>query len=60
MHKIINVSDIYFVYGISVMESIVNQSILKGRPYGGVAILIKSDLNKLVKFSKCSERFVCL
>ena len=60
MSKITNFSANYVSYGISAMESAVGQSILRGRPYGGTSILVKSNLSKNIYFSKCNERFVCI
>ena len=40
MHKLNNFHKKYINYGISAMEAAVEHSILKGRPYGGVCILV--------------------
>jgi exonuclease III len=47
----------YSFYGISAMEKAVSISVLKGRPYGGVGILIKNTFCKNVDFHKAGERF---
>ena len=39
------------------MDKALSTSILRGRPWGGVGLLIKQELSKLVKFQKCEERF---
>ena len=44
----------YTVFGISAMESQVSKSIIKGRPYGGVATYIRNGLQS--KCIECSER----
>jgi len=50
----------YIGYGISAMEHIVGLNVLKGRPFGGVCILLKSNLANNVKFKYCSERYVII
>ena len=42
------------------MEESLSRSVLKGRPYGGVGILINSGLTKLISHHICKERFVVL
>jgi len=39
------------------MEEAVSHSILRGRPYGGVATLVRNDFLPQIKIIKCSERF---
>ena len=58
MFKILNFSNDYVTYGVSAMDSAVGRSLLKGRPFGGVCTLIKSELSKRVTFSKCCDRVV--
>ena len=58
IHKIDKLSDRYMFYGVSAMEHRISSSILIGRPYGGVGVLIKNNLAKLVRFSESCERFV--
>src|ERR1700690_657294 len=60
LFKINNFSPVYSSFGISAMGSAVSKGILRGRPYGGVHILVKSDLCKFVRHVYCSERFVVL
>ena len=60
INKINSFSNNYTAFGISAMESALGQSVLRGRPWGGVSILVKSDLVKHIIYSKCTERFVCL
>lgn len=50
----------YINYGISAMEEAVEHSILKGRPFGGVSILMKQCLTKYTKFVECRNKFVLL
>ena len=37
-----------------------SNGILRGRPFGGVHVLVKSDLCKFVKYVYCSDRFVII
>ena len=48
----------YFTFGISAMSSVVESGMLKGRPFGGVATLMKNNLRKLIETVYCSERYV--
>ena len=48
----------YFLVGSSAMSRRVQEGMLRGRPFGGVAILIKNKLRKAVKIISCDERFV--
>lgn len=48
----------YFTFGCSAMNSCVEAGLLRGRPYGGVMILIKDDLRLATKTIYCDERFV--
>ena len=56
LYKVETFSDNYTFYGKSAMEKAVSISILKGRPFGGVGILLKNNLCKMVLFVKCLER----
>ena len=60
MYKIKNINNHFTCYGISAMEQCVSESLLRGRPFGGVATLINSNLTAKVDFVKCSERFVVI
>jgi len=55
-----NISVDYTSFGISAMDKEVNSTILKGRPYGGVAILVKNDLISNCQLAFCSERIVSI
>jgi exonuclease III len=59
-HKIDNFSNDYVFYGISAMEHKVSNSVLIGRPSGGVGILVKHNLAHLIRYSETCERFVCV
>src|SRR5277367_5659484 len=41
INKILNISDKYIGFGISAMGGAVSQDLLRGRPFGSTAILIK-------------------
>lgn len=56
MPKILNFSNRYIGFGISAMEKSLSQSVLRGRPFGGVCTLIKATFKNLIKFHMCSER----
>jgi exonuclease III len=60
MYKIRNFSRNYLCFGISAMEQAVSKSILRGRSFGGVAILVRNELCSKVKCIQSSERFVVL
>lgn len=60
MHKIINFNDRYTCFGISAMERSVRRSIIRGRPFGGVATLINNELCSKITFVECRDRFVVL
>ena len=55
--KIETISENHICYGKSAMDLAVRSSVLKGRHFGGVCILLKSNIANLVKFSKTSERY---
>jgi hypothetical protein len=57
MYKVINFGNRYLCFGMSAMEQAVSRSILYGRPYGGVCILIKSSLANMITYHKCDERY---
>src|SRR6266568_3870005 len=50
----------YTAFGVSAMEGTVGQSVLWGRPFGGVVTLVHKIFFKNVKCLKSSERFVVL
>ena len=58
--KLANFDDNYTFIGVSAMEQAVSQSILTGRPWGGVGLLMKSNLLSDITFQKCSERLVAV
>lgn len=50
----------YSFYGCSAMDKTLTQSVLRGRPYGGVGLLIKNDVCPGISFHTCSERFTVI
>ena len=55
--KIETFSENYICYGKSAMDLAVRSSVLKGRPFGGVCLLIKSCIANMVRYSKVSDRY---
>ena len=53
-------SNNYTGYGISALKTTVGKSILRGRPFGGVATLVHNKLARLVSCIACCERYVIL
>ena len=47
----------YFSFGSSPMSKIVEAGMLRGRPFGGVVILIKNSFRKLTEAIHCSDRY---
>ena len=50
--------DSYFAYGSSALSHCIESGMLRGRPYGGVMILIIKNLRKNTTTIFCEERFV--
>ena len=50
----------YVCAGISAMADVLKTGVLKGRPFGGVAILVNKSHMKYVKIVCASERFVII
>ena len=58
LHKILNFSKDYTGFGISAMATAVQKSVLRGRPWGGCAILIRNHLVAAVKIILITDRIV--
>ena len=60
----LNKLDLYFpeyvAIGKSAMELCVEQGPLRGRPFGGVATLVKRELFEYVNIIHCAERYVAI
>ena len=48
----------YFSFGSSAMSKTIESGMLRGRPFGGVIILIKSTLRKITKTIHCCDRYI--
>jgi exonuclease III len=48
----------YFLIGSSAMSKVIESGILIGRPFGGVAILIKNSLRNITQTISCADRYV--
>ena len=48
----------YFSFGSSAMSRCVESGMLRGRPFGGVIILVKKNLREHTVMVHCEERFV--
>jgi len=44
--------------GISAMETALCTNMLHGRPFGGVAILVRDAYSERINIHKCAERFI--
>jgi exonuclease III len=60
MYKLKHVSNEYKVYGQSAMEKAVSIGFLRGRPFGGVAIMIKNKYENCVSNIITNDRYVSL
>src|ERR1043165_1643321 len=60
MHKILNFHNSYKCYGRSAMENLVSTGLLKGRPYGGCAILVRNSFVNLVSNIITYDRVVSI
>ena len=60
MKKINNVSTKYVAFGVSAMEAAVSVGLLRGRPWGGTAILVKNSLASSCSDVTTLERTVAL
>jgi hypothetical protein len=57
---LLNVNKDFVSYASSAMEAILARTILSGRPFGGVAILVRNNLSHRVKVIHMHERFIML
>ena len=60
MSKILNFSPKFAGFGISAMEKTISHSVLRGRPFGGVAILVQNDFLSRLSCIKCTDRYVII
>jgi exonuclease III len=50
----------YFMFGSSAMSTVIESGVLVGRPFGGVAMLIKNTLRNETRTIHCSERYAVI
>jgi len=50
----------YFSFGSSAMSGVLETGMLRGRPYGGVIILVKSNFRVKTKTIFCSDRYAVI
>jgi len=60
LQKMSDLSKNYTFFGSSAMDSAVEKSVLRGRPYGGVGILLKNELCQYVVHHVLNERFAVI
>src|SRR6476469_5180969 len=60
INKILNISNKYVGFGISAMEATVSAGLVRGRPHGGSAILIKEKLSDICSDILTFERVVAV
>ena len=48
----------YMCFGSSAMGSVIETGVLRGRPYGGVMILVNNELHKCTHFVCSDDRYV--
>lgn len=60
LHKLQNISDDFICFSSSAMCNVIDRGILVGRPFGGVAILVRSSLARHCKLSCFVKRNVIL
>jgi exonuclease III len=60
MSKLHELSADYMCYGVSAMDTVLSENILKGRPYGGVAIMVRNKYFDYCKVILCAERLVAV
>jgi len=58
LNNIVKFSSDYCVFASSAMENVITSGILRGRPFGGVAVLVNKQFNNNVKLIHSSERFI--
>ena len=58
LHKIMNFNNSCTGFGVCAFDDKITSGVLHGRPYGGVATLVRNDVIKYVHNTICTERFV--
>lgn len=60
INKILNFHSNYTGFGVSAMEDAISHSLLRGRPFGGAAILVHNDFLSNTVCIQAAERFVII
>jgi len=60
LHNFCAISPDYICVGISAMNTALSNDVLRGRPFGGVAVLVCDIYRKRLTICKCAKRFVIL
>ena len=60
LYKLCTISDRYICVGVSALENKLSTSVLYGRPYGSVSILINDIYKASLRIIKCAERYVLI
>lgn len=58
MHKLLSFSDNYYCLCSSAMEHAIQTGVMRGRPFGGVAILFHKRLSHAVRIIALTERYI--
>jgi len=62
-NKLLNINENYTGFGASAMDSVLSTGILRGRPFGGTAVLLKNDLlgavSNILTFDKVTSITIC-
>lgn len=56
----LEVNDDFVVYSSSAMDSVISRGVLRGRPFGGVGILIRKSLSVCAKVIAVSIRYIII
>jgi hypothetical protein len=60
LYKLATISPDYVLYGESAMNEATKKGVLYGRPWGGVAVMVKADLTRVTSCRLICERIVAL
>ena len=58
LHRLQNISDDFICFSSSAMGYAIDKGVLVGRPFGGVAILVRSSLARHCKLLRKTERYI--
>ena len=57
LYKLQQLLEYHTFFGISAMDEALEHSVLRGRPWGGVGCLVRTNLTTSFKYVKCDKRF---